>query len=91
MGRSPKKGKPIAFKPTEEMRASVEEIADKEGVGLSELARRSVDLYKDLYEKLGGDWHEADRRSGVYNKSIGTILASLVKAALEQERKSKNH
>lgn len=89
MGRDPKSGKTIAFKPTEAMRAAVDEIADKEGITRSELVRRSMDLYKDLYEKLGGEWHEADRRSGVTGQSMGVVLASLIRAALDQERKSK--
>ena len=89
MGRNPKSGKPIGFKPTEAMRAFVEARADEEDVSLSEIARRAADLYRDLYEKLGGDWHEADRRAGVTGQSPGAVLATLVKAALEQERKAK--
>lgn len=85
----PKKIKNLQYKLTESMRLFVERVSDEERVSMSEIGRRSAELYRELYERLGTDWHEADRRAGVTSQPIGAVIAGLVKTALEQERKSK--
>lgn len=89
MARSPKDGRTISVKPTEAMRAWVQARSEEQGITMSELARRAVDLARDLQDKLGADWHEVERRAGVAGQATGIVLANLIRAALEQERKAK--
>lgn len=89
MGRIPKDGRAIVFKPTEAMRSFFETISEAQDISMSELARRSSDVYRDLYEKLGGDWHVIEQRARDTKEPIGRVLASFVRMGLEQDRKSK--
>lgn len=89
MGRTPKSGQPISFKPTEAMRAFFEAMSEAEDISMSELARRSADLFRDLYERLENDWPEIERRARTNGQPIGAVLASFVRAWLEQDRKSR--
>ena len=85
---SPKKL--IGFKAPEAMRLFVEQRADAESVGLSDIVRDGAVLYKELFEKLGAEWFEIRRRAGVAGVSFGSIVASLTRAALEYERRNNN-
>jgi hypothetical protein len=89
MGRTPKSGQQIAFKPTKAMRAFIETLSQRNDISMSEVARRCADVYRALYEKLGGDWLEIEQRARMNEQAIGEILASLVHAGLDQERKSR--
>lgn len=89
VSRAPKKGQPISFKPTEAMRAFFEAQRDALDISISEIARRSAELYRDLYERLGGDWVLVEHRARNRGESVGVTLSSMVRSALEQERKSR--
>jgi hypothetical protein len=79
----------IGFRAPDELRRFVEERSKEGDVGLSDVAREAAELYRDLFEKLGPEWWEAERRAGVQRQSVGSVLAGLVKQGLEAERKKR--
>lgn len=89
MGRTPKSGQPISFKPTEAMRAFFEATSEAQDISISEVARRSADIFRDLYQRLVDEWPDIERRARQGGQSVGTVLAGLVRNALDQERKLK--
>lgn len=79
----------IGVKFHEDMGRFFERRAAAEDADLSDIVRQAADLYRDLYEQLGDDWHEAKKRAGIADQSLGATLASIIKTVFEAERKPK--
>lgn len=86
--RVAKKPNQISVRLTEAMAAFLKKkspMAD----GQAALARIALETFKDIYEGLGDNWWEVVRRASASEQSPGTVVASIVRAQLEAERKAK--
>ncbi len=71
------------------MRAFLKRRAILKGVKEAAEARLAMEIYKDLIEGLGDEWWEIARRASTYEQGPGSIIAQMLKQAIELERKAK--
>lgn len=87
---APKK-KSVVFRVAEPLRSYALDRAKEEGVNISDVFRAATELHRDLHELLGADWYEAKKRAGISKQSLGAVLAALIRAGLQAERRNNNH
>lgn len=79
----------IGVRVPEGVRAFFKRRAGASKVREAEAIRRALEAYKDIYEALGDDWWEIERRANASEQPLGRVIATMAKAALEGDRKKK--
>ena len=79
----------LTFRAEDEQRAFADARAQEDNVNRSEIVREAWDVYQALYELLGEDWYEVQKRARIARQSMGATLAALVRAALEGRSNNK--
>lgn len=81
--------KQVGVRVPEGTRVFLKRRAAAYGVTEAAMVRRALEAFRDIYESMGDDWWEVDRRANSSDQPAGRVVGTLAKAALEQERRQK--
>jgi hypothetical protein len=81
--------KQVGVRVPDATRAFLKRRAAASGLTEAAMIRRALETFRDVYESLGEDWWEIDRRANSSEQAAGRIVGALAKLALDQERRPK--